>query len=129
MSEAALLPRSWPLSFDFLTFKIHFMLDSDPNQVLERIRNHMHSGSAKAKNYVSCCSGSGSTTLLHHFILSEPFFSAQQILLGTENGGQTLWELCLSHLWQKIKATEKPRAPYEAAHRKEKLSCKSHYSL
>jgi hypothetical protein len=36
MLEAALFPRkSGPLVLDFLTFVLHFMLDPDPNPVLE----------------------------------------------------------------------------------------------
>ncbi len=37
MSEAAYIPESWPLIFDFLLFiiTVYFMLDPDPNPVPE----------------------------------------------------------------------------------------------
>jgi hypothetical protein len=33
MSEAAYFPESWLLTFYFLTFLLHFLLDPDPNPV------------------------------------------------------------------------------------------------
>jgi hypothetical protein len=62
ISEATYFPKRWPLIFDFFFFFIPFMLGCWPGSKSgSGTVMHSGSGSAKAKSYGSC--GSGSTTL------------------------------------------------------------------
>jgi hypothetical protein len=70
MSEAAFIPESWPLIFDFFfTFYYSIYVGSGSTvpalepELEPYLVMHSVSGSAKAKSYGSCGSGSGATTL------------------------------------------------------------------
>jgi hypothetical protein len=71
MSEAAYFPESWPLIFDFLTFFIRFYVGSGSKYGTgtESVV-HSGSGSAKAKSYGSC--GSGTNRYVKHAAITPP---------------------------------------------------------
>jgi hypothetical protein len=83
MSQAAYFPKSWLLSFDFLTFfiTIHDGSGSISGSGTGAVM-HSGSGSAKAKCYGSCGSSSGSCAGYTTLLVSISIYSSSRTSLG-----------------------------------------------